>query len=99
MPEPSSHGSGLQNCRLRSLRLFVLTSCIALSNFSAGESAGEIRCAQAGGATGRGARRELEAGVETDLGLCRARVSREQEFCAAAGAAESSRLFPGVWCS
>jgi aminobenzoyl-glutamate utilization protein B len=31
MPEPSSHGSGLQNCRLRSLRLFVLTSCIALS--------------------------------------------------------------------
>lgn len=31
MPESSSHGSCLQNCRLRSLRLFVLTSCIALS--------------------------------------------------------------------
>jgi aminobenzoyl-glutamate utilization protein B len=31
MPEPSSHGTCLQNCRLRSLRHFVLTSCIALS--------------------------------------------------------------------
>jgi aminobenzoyl-glutamate utilization protein B len=31
MPESSSHGSCLQNCRLRSLRLFALTSCIALS--------------------------------------------------------------------
>jgi metal-dependent amidase/aminoacylase/carboxypeptidase family protein len=31
-----------------------------LVHFSAGESAGEIRCAQAGGATGRGERCELE---------------------------------------
>ena len=31
MPELSSHGSCLQNSRPRSLRLFVLTSCIASS--------------------------------------------------------------------
>src|SRR5438477_6912174 len=31
MPELSSHGSRLQNSRPRSLRLFVLTSCIASS--------------------------------------------------------------------
>jgi len=97
MPELSSHGSCLQNCRLRSLRLFVLTSCIALSISPLAIAQVKSAAHKQVEEPGRGERSELEAGIETDLGLCRARVSRGQEFCAAAGATESSGLFPGVW--
>src|SRR5271154_2600789 len=54
---------------------------------SAGPSAGENRCAQAGGATDRSERCELEAGLEANLGLRRAWISREQELRTVAGAA------------
>src|SRR5215469_3434710 len=64
--------------------------CRGICRFGSG--ARRFRCSHATDATGGPERSALERGFQTDLGLCRAWLSRDEKLGVAAGAVEGGRV-------